>query len=61
MAIILERPLLNKSVSNRKFKIPVIRPSYIVSIYVYGRLVATIAHGIILGPVCVWVCEEISI
>ena len=61
MAIIYERSTLNKSVTYRKFQITVIHPSHIVSIDVYWRLVATIAHGIMLGPVCVWVCEKISV
>ena len=61
MTIIHKRPLLNKLVADRQFEIPIICPGYIVSVYVYGRLVATTAHGIILGPLCVWVCEEICI
>ena len=61
MAIIYERSALNKSVANRKFEITVVHPSYIVGIDVYGRLVATIARGIMLGPLCVWVCEKSSV
>ena len=59
MTIIRKRPLLDKLVADGKLKISVVHHSYIVSVNVDGRLAATIAHGIILGPHSIWVCEEI--
>ena len=59
VTIILKSPTLKKFVANRKFKVPVICHSYIVGVNVDRRLIFFSAHGIVLGPICVWVCEEI--
>ena len=63
VTIIFKRPLLNHLVSNRELKSSVFFQqrsihSDIVSINIDGRLVATIAHGIVLGPLSIWVCGQ---
>ena len=55
MPIINKRPLLNKLVADGEFKCAEVHPSYIVSVYVDGRLDGTIAQGEIHWPLSIWV------